>query len=373
MSKLVMMQKVPRAMYSTEITQDFLKDLLNRAKKATTLSAKNPNNNNNNYKRDNTRNNYNNNSNNNRDRARTFARGKRPFNKKFVDGKRPQQTNNIRQQDKVNNVPFHPMTSNVSQETLLNNMPKQPQFQNGTKSIDGLDNDLLDVLDAGEGTTTIPTKRFNKPNFTERRRKPRFNNNNANKNSLSGFIYMKPISPGVGKNLNKLTELNGPQEFQLNSINTVDLFKYYPSLNVNPKSQWVSFILSSMNEAQFPLYREPNVSYANLIKNQLEGPVKPNDIFTVKTPGFGNYTYENSYSVNVEREPLVENIDVSLNKDKFNEMVLGKYEQVDSTSSNNNNLRVKLSLQNCSNLSNNDKDWLYQVCSGFIPLNQVTK
>lgn len=367
---MVAMQRVTRAMYSTEITQDFLKDLLSRAKKATTLPVKNQNTykNNNNYNRGE----RNNNRDNNRDGSRVFTKGKRPFNKKFVDRNGPQQTTNRQQKS----VPFHPMTSNISQEALSSSIPKQPQFEKSGKSIDGLDNDLLDVLDAGEttSTTTIRAQRFNKSKSSERRTRSRSNNNNnANKVNSSGFIYMKPILPGVGKTLGKLTKRDGPQEFQLKSINTVDLFKYYPSLNVNSKSQWVSFILASMNDAQFPLNREPNISYASLIKDQLEGPLKPNNTFTVKTPGFGNYTHENSYSVNIEREPQVENIDVSLNKDKFNEMVLGKYDPVKIDSPDSNDSRVKISLQNCSNLSNSDKNWLYQVCSGSVPLSQIAK
>ncbi|CAL9738089.1 small ribosomal subunit protein mS46 [Monosporozyma servazzii] len=371
MGKMLAMQRVSRAMYSTEITQDFLKDLLSRAKKATTLPIKNPTNNpsNNNYNRGD----RNNNRDNYRDNSRAFTKGKRPFNKKFVDGKRPQQTTD-RQQNKMNNVPFHPMTSNISQETISSSMPKQPQFERSGKNIDGLDNDFLDVLDASETTTsTMRAQRFNKSNSKERRARSRSNNSNTNKGNSSGFIYMKPILPGVGKTLSKLIKRDGPQNFQLKSINPVDLLKYNPSLNVTPKSQWVSFILSSMNEAQFPLNREPNISYASLIKDQLEGSIKPNNTFTVMTPGFGNYIHENSYSVNIEREPQVENIDVSLSKDRFNEMVLGKYDQVKIDSPDSNDSRVKLSLQNCSNLSNDDKDWLYQVCSGSVPLSQIAK
>lgn len=129
-----------------------------------------------------------------------------------------------------------------------------------------------------------------------------------------------------------------------------------------------------MNKANFPLYCEPNVSYASLIKDQIEGPIRPNDTFIVKTPGFGKYVYENSYSVKLEREPQMENKNVTLNKDKFNEMVLKRYKSTDNepdSSSTSHETRVRLSLQQCAGLLDDDKRWLYQVCSGAIPLNQV--
>lgn len=375
MNKLVAVQRVSRALYSTEITQDFLKDLLDRAKKATTMPSTTP------IKHVNNSNRGQGNSN------RKFARGPKQPQKKYTGPKKSKQNfknnnsnnNNNNNTTKTTNLAFHPMTSKVSKETILANLPKQPQFQKAGKHIEGMDTDLLDVLDNAGKDKIFSTKsrEENLKSQTDGNRdsSSRSRKRNRNRsNQSSGFIYMKPISPTLNKNLIKSQTV--PETFQVNPINRNSLFKFYPSLNVNTKTRWVNFILNSMNEADFPLYREPNVSYANLIKDQIEGPVKPNDIFTVKTPGFGKYINENSYSVKLEREPQVENIDVTLDKSKFNEMVLGKYESVKAeikSSSNSHEARVELSLQQCAGLSNTDKEWLYEVCSGHIPLNQISK
>lgn len=365
MNKLVAVQRTSRALYSTEITQDFLKDLLDRAKKATTLPSTTPTK-------------HVNNSN------KQFTKGLKHGKKKFTAPKRSRQNfknnnNNI----KNTHLDFHPMTSKVTRETILTNLPKQPQFQKTSKQIKGMDTDLLDVLDnteKGKISSTTPTEeklklQSNRNRNSNNRNKNKSRNRNTNKfDQPSGFIYRKHISPTVNKSLVKSQTV--PETFQLNPINPNSLLKFYPSLNVNTKTRWINFILNSMNESNFPLYREPNISYAKLIKDQIEGPIKPNDVFTVKTPGFGKYIYENSYSVKLEREPQVENINVTLNKDKFNEMVLGKYESIETetdSSSDNHETRVKLSLQQCAGLSNTDKKWLYEVCSGSIPLTQISK
>lgn len=375
MKKLPMLQRVSRAMYSTEITQDFLKDLLNRAKQAATVSNKTPN------RGNKKNNNYNNNYNrSNRSRSpRNYANsGDNTYNKRSIGYQQSDKDTRTYYDKTKKHISFHPMTSNVSTEALKTNIPKQRQFERTGKAFNGIDEDLIDVLEEEQGAVKegVNTGASSSPSFTRMRRRTR----TTKRDMPNGFIYSKPFTP-QGTTTSTVTSggislLKTPQEYQLAPVNRLDLLKYHPSLNVNARTRWVDFILRSMNDANFPLYREPNISYAKLIKDQISGPLKPNDVFSVKTPGFGKYIYDNDYSVHLEREPQVENIDVTLNKTKFDEIVLGKYDSPvvmeTGTNLNENDRRVDISLQHCSGLSTKDRIWLKQACTGSIPLNQLS-
>lgn len=354
---------VPRSLYSTGITPEFLKDLLDKATKATSGQPKPT------FVRHHNEQGYSKFVKNHKE----LGQRKKYASRNQDDGKprgKPRMKPGFKSKIPTTKTQFHPITSPASTNGSDIGITKQPQFEtqsaSSSKSLEEMSSsDLLDVIDLD--TTKSNTPPPSMPRY-ERKGPKKFTKRPERKNT-TGFIYMKPIVSNQSTSA-RTTLIDGPTNFDVPKFNPTNLLKYSSSLNINNRNLYINYLLKSMNDSNFPVYRDPNISYAKLIKDQISGPIKPNDIFTVKTPGFGKYIYNNSYSLDIKREPQLENIKVELSTDKFNEIVRGEYKGI-STEKPGHLRRVEIALQNCSGLENDDKNWLLKVCSGSIPLNKI--
>ena len=347
----MMSRRVARACYSTNITQDFINDLLVRAKEATTQSAKaapqakkQPSQRKNN--------NYNRGRNNNGEK---FARGENraPRN---ANGRRFNRDGQRNEQQGSESVKGQAM-ANVDPNSTIK--LEQRQF-GGKKDSDGNSVDFLDIL---ENTPKMDARTGGKQSF-QKRRGPRVRRNASKQRGNDQFIPKS--APVVVESLDYYPE----------DITPASLLKYSSDLYHMQGARSNNFALRTMNESNFPINRS-----ANITSEQVYAPY----------PADGSFgKYMPAHSVILQKEAQLRNAEVSIKKDELLATVKGKYPQLKdhkatefkSVSSNaatqkslaSHSHIVRLALQNNVALNRNPEklNIVYDVCSGLKPISELT-
>lgn len=349
-------RQVGRACYSTNITQDFINDLLMRAKEATTHSAAAKKHNNNNAdgtrKGSENRNpNFNRNRNNN---GGKFAQNRqsrgRPFNNR-------RNNNNNRESSDKNSAMGQTMTnSNVKSDITLN----QPQFANkkvaGTESVD-----FIDII---QDPTKI--KASSRQSFNQRRRDHR-GKRTQNRSNLPRQQQDKiPIKRQIVS-----------EEYYPEDNTPASLLKYSSDLFHTQGSRSQSFAVKTLNDSNFPYNRGPAIS-----SSLKYSPLSFDE-------SFGKYMP--AHSLILQREPQLKNLDVHIDNTNYLNVVKGKYntlpvlstkdfETISSNKTTQENLLkhskiVGTALQNDIHLNRDPTKFnvLFEVCSGLKPISELMK
>ncbi|KAG0655665.1 hypothetical protein C6P45_002920 [Maudiozyma exigua] len=350
-------RQVGRACYSTNITQDFINDLLMRAKEATTHSAaaRKHNNNNNNVNNarkgsENRNPNFNRNRNNN---GGKFAQSRqsrgRPFNNR-------RNNNNGKSSDKNRAIGQTMTNSNVKSDITLN----QPQFANkkvaGTESVD-----FINII---QDPTKI--KANSRQSFNQSKRDQRGKRSQNRSNLPRQYQDKIPIKRQVVS-----------EEYYPEDNTPASLLKYSSDLFHTQGSRSQSFAVKILKDSNFPINRGPTIS-----SSLKYSPLSFNE-------SFGKYMP--AHSLILQREPQLKNLDVYIDNPNYLNVVKGKYtappvlstkdfETVSSNKTTQENLLkhsklVGTALQNDVHLNRDPTKFnvLFEVCSGLKPISELMK
>ena len=353
-------RRVARACYSTNITQDFINDLLVRAKEATTNSVKTAT-----PKQQNGQKKGNYNRNRDGERQGKFARDGERSGKFARDGNRPPRNANGRRFNRDGQRNNQQQKSDTAQgQAMANADPnstvkfEQRQF-GGRKSADTDSADLLDVL---EDAPKLNARSDNKQSF-QKRRGPRVRRNASNQRGNDKF--RAPRAPVVVESL----------DYHPEEITPASLLKYSSDLYHVQSSRANNFALRSMNESNFPVVRQCNIDSVHAYTPFLAD------------GSFGKYMP--AHSLILQKEAQLRNTEVVVNKEELLASVKGKYPQlkdhkaadfkgVSSNAATQKNLAkhshiVRLALQNNTALNRNPEklNIVYDVCSGLKPMSEL--
>ncbi|SMN19534.1 similar to Saccharomyces cerevisiae YDR494W RSM28 Mitochondrial ribosomal protein of the small subunit [Maudiozyma saulgeensis] len=354
-------RQVGRACYSTNITQDFINDLLVRAKEATTHSVaaksqhtqnKRGNFNNTNIK--------NNNYNNNRD-TRTGNNGKFKFaqnkgrsfnNRKFNRYDKQGSEGNITKGQVMTN-------SNVKSDITL----QQPQFA-GKKNAESESIDFIDIIQDQDKTKNVSSRQ--KP-VVQRKRDTRGRKPHMRLTTTNNF--QKRQRPKV----EIVSELYYPED------NTAEsLLKYSSDLYSVQSTRAKNFALKELENSNFPVNRQPNFSSTSKYSPLFNG-----------NNSFGKYMPANSLIL--QQEAQLKNHTMETDNVKYIAAVKGKYNSLssltlknfNSISTNktiqenllNNSKTVGLALQNNVDMNRDPEKFnlIFEVCSGLKPLSELNQ
>lgn len=362
-------RKVPRSLYSTNITQDFITDLLARAKEATAKSKVE--------------------SAGQKKNMRMKSKGK--YQGKNQDAGQKNRANGpsvgrngrsgSRTQTRTKQE-FHPMTAHSRDSNQI--MLKQPQFTKkhdntllGTKE----GSDLMDIFDISTAKDQ-PISNQSKFNVSAGRRFKNQKNSGRKPTNRPGANRSKmPIRNArftQRENIKQNYQVRSSEDFEIEDPTPSSLLKYSTNLFHTPRSRLFNFAMQSLRDSDYPVNREPNYRILN---------VPQTNNFKPNLDSFGKYISTTS-SLILERQPLLDNTSINFDSDKFKETVSGRYFKIIEgkpedfkTIANNEKIKddliknsntVKLSLQN-SGLDNANKQLLYDVCSGLKPVSELTK
>ncbi|CAB4253592.1 similar to Saccharomyces cerevisiae YDR494W RSM28 Mitochondrial ribosomal protein of the small subunit [Maudiozyma barnettii] len=353
-------RSVGRACYSTNITQDFINDLLVRAKEATThsVTAKNQQTQN---KRTNNRNNTSNYNNNRGPRtgnngsykiAQNGQNKERSFNnRKFNRYDRQEFDNRSHKGEVMTN-------SNAKSDITL----QQPQFADkknaGSESID-----FIDIIQDQDKTKTHSSR---KP-FTQRKRESRGKKPYTRSTATSNYQNRQRPKVEVASEL-YYPEDNTPES----------LLKYSSDIYSIQSSRSKNLAVNELINSNFPVNRQPNFSSTSRYTPLFQG-----------TNSFGKYMP--AHSLILQQEAQLKNHAVESDNLKFAMAVKGKYNPLlsltskdfESISSNKttqesllqNSKAVGLALQNNVDMNRDPKRFnlIFEVCSGLKPLSELNK
>lgn len=350
-------RQIGRACYSTNITQDFINDLLMRAKEATTHSAAakkiNHNNNENTRKGSENRNpNFNRNRNNNEGKfAQNRQSRSRPFNNKRYNNNRDKRD----LPDKSSAIGQTMTNSNVKSNITLN----QPQFTN--KKLEGTE--AVDFIDIIQDQNKIKTN--SRQPFNQRKKDKRGKRTQSRSNLPRQLQNKIPIKRQI------ISEEYYPED------NTpASLLKYSTDLFHTQGSRSQNFAMKTLYDSNFPVNRGPIIS-SSLKYSPLSSDAS-----------FGSYMP--AHSLILQREPQLKNLDVHIDDASYSNMVKGKYNtlpelstkdfgSVSSNKKTQENLLkhsklVGIALQNDVNLNRDTSKFnvLFEVCSGLKPISELT-
>lgn len=251
---------------------------------------------------------------------------------------------------------------------------KQPQFKRkgttGLKTAAGEEEDFINAFDSSKFSDRKQSK---KATPLSNRRSPR----NKDVPGMSRKMRNRddtPLSPPVKPRVSQAAYV--PQE-----PTPLSLLKFYPDLPVTPTSRMISYSLSLLKSANFPLYRRANYGFVSNLGD------RPKSVsYTLKSPYFGEYTPASSLIF--QREKLFKNLTVQADPSKFDAAVLGEYPKLKILTKNDfasiakvakkkeelaaNSNVVRSCLQG-NLLSPESKELVYQVCSGLKPISELTQ
>lgn len=160
-------------------------------------------------------------------------------------------------------------------------------------------------------------------------------------------------------------------------VSLLSLLKYRPSLTPAFGSRLVSYGVSTLGQANFPVNRQWNEG----IKI---GSKSVNTKLTISQENFGNYIPASE--VKLELEPLTKNFKISPNLEELSQSVKGSYHTLKPCTKKdfgeiaksdvkkeelfNNSEVVRISLEQ-SNLNSREKELLQRVCSGLAPVSEL--
>ncbi|CCF56249.1 hypothetical protein KAFR_0A08150 [Kazachstania africana CBS 2517] len=138
------------------------------------------------------------------------------------------------------------------------------------------------------------------------------------------------------------------------------LLQYYPSLSHTKRSRLINFAHKTLVESNYPIYRNPKLNN--------------NDItFLPRMVSFGKYMP--GTSVILEKEKLLKNNAIHINQEKYSCMTNGSYYTIPEAIAGNSNILngIRLSLQRNSDLNSTKErvDSLYNICAGKKPITKL--
>ncbi|CAR22193.1 mitochondrial 37S ribosomal protein mS46 RSM28 [Lachancea thermotolerans CBS 6340] len=248
---------------------------------------------------------------------------------------------------------------------------RQPQFQRktgaaGLSSKQKVDESLMDALDAVQQGNVK-----GKPQTTRGRRAPK-----TAQKSVPGMSQSPGSVEGIVAQAKKSTV---SRQYVPDEPTPLSLLKYAPKLAYSSSSKMSSFGVSTLDQSDFPLTRRVNLGVATSPSQ------KPLNVsLSPRTAAFGQYAPASSLVWC--KEKLLKNVSIRADFDQFESSVNGKYEKLvpaterdfQAVSKNNqkraelvnNSDVVRLSLQK-SNMDFASKSLVYQVCSGLEPISSL--
>ena len=340
---IMLFRRVSRAAYSTGLSQSFIDELLAKAKEATTTTAKEHAARPRSHKQ------------------RDLPRGRRFENRgqnRRASGKdgEPRKATTAglaptRQGSQRRNAPRSPAGGKLS----------QPQFSGRAGSV-GKGEDLLDVLEGDNTLAGVSGSRTG-----------------AARSKTGGksrrTIRTKPLSPRVtvpGQITPKVQQET--QYFYPEEPSPASLLKYSTNLFHCSASKLSNFAVSTLNNANFPVYRHPHV-------------VSGADSFTISEASFNKYVP--GYSTIFQKEKLLKNLSVNIDQAKYDATVRGSYAVLPTLQRDNfntvtknesskekllaNSNVVRLSLLKNPDINANPQvlELLYKTCSGLEPVSSL--
>lgn len=336
-----------KRLYSSTISQDFLKNVLERVKET---AARKP-----------------------------VARAPNPKNRgprgpRDGSGKREakfgSQNNNGRDQNKNLRRNDGPVTSRLNKPRInANVVNRQPQFKRrtaGPGSPQAADENLLDALQSvqtGRGQKDTSGMRRGRAPRTTQRSVPGLNQSPASNEDIIAQAKKAAVS----------------QRYVPDEPTPLSLLKYSPNLAHSASCRMSSYGLSVLSESDFPLNRELNLGVVTSPSQKaVNVSLSPESSF------FGDYVPASSIMWRKER--LFKNVSTTPDAERFQSSVQGAYDSLKETSEKDfltltknekkiaellNNSKVsRLSLER-SHLDLADKTLVYEVCSGLKPVSSL--
>lgn len=316
--------------YSSSISQDFLKNVLERVKETTSRKAAPPMRNN--------------------------------RNMKAKDGRKPRQNgprkNNYKGRSENQIVQRTKPTINVN---IIN---RQPQFQkrhgaNAAVAAESADN-LIDALDTNNVTSSKRQKKL--PRKTQRS-VPALAQNPTTTEDIIAQAKRTVVS----------------QQYIPTEPTPLSLVKYTPRIANTFGARFKSYGLSTLDQSNFPLYRPVNLGVASFPDQS-----PANTSLTPRSQYFGQYT---PYTGLVwQREKFLKNIVPKSNIEEFSTFVKGERIPLQKLTKDDfmklaktdkkrqelvwNSETVRLSVER-SGLDNASKQLVFEVCSGLKPVAEL--
>ncbi|CCE61148.1 hypothetical protein TPHA_0A00630 [Tetrapisispora phaffii CBS 4417] len=342
---------VGRRFYSNPsggVTNDFLQQILERAKNATAAKA-------------------------NVSKLKNLTGGNIP--RKFAGSRNRNDKNNRRFNRKPDNreqsavKPQAVLTS--TKENAFNSMIEQTQFSrksadSGFKKVFSENEQLLDEFSSSGNKL----RHYNKDKPAERNRSSRLKRH-VPRLSLKSQKNDTSIVSRINRKITPATTNYVPQETTLHS-----LLRYQPMLSHSRDSRLISCAVETLKENSFPIVSSINLGFGK----------KNNSLTCNYASNVGSYKGGNNLKLDKER--LFKNLEIIINEDKLQKQVLGKYDILPrytkenfATMSNNakkleelerNSEIVRTSLFNNTNISNNAKALLLDICSGMKPISELS-
>lgn len=353
---------VSKRCYSSTVSQDFLKNVLERVKetasrKDTTLSRP----------RKNTVN------------ARADKKGGSARHSNRRNGASGKGGNNIN----GNNINGNNSNGNRFQEQIVQRtkpainvsiINRQPQFKRAGKDsgsgsvVAESAEDLMDVLESTSAASSHSRSARTPRNMPRTARKTQRN--------VPGLAKDQASTNDIISQAKKHTELHvyAPDE-----PTPLSLLKYSPNLSHCPVARLSKYSLATLEQANFPLYRQVNLGVSSTPH------AKPENVsLSPKSEFFGQYTPGSSLILQKER--LLKNTATVNSLEQFEASVKGQYAPLKPFTTKDfaslaksdkkraelvrNSEVVRLSLE-ANTLDTAKKELVYQVCSGLKPVSTL--
>ncbi|SCU91409.1 LAFA_0F03576g1_1 [Lachancea sp. 'fantastica'] len=346
-----------RRLYSGAISQDFLKNVLERVKET---AAKKPT-----FNRPNPRSRAPRRANDNGETGRNQY-GKKSGNRNavFANGPATNDSNMAGRKPGIN-------------ASIINRQPQFRRRRTGADDVAKKDASsesigIMDALDSTSGVQFRPNRSQQASNSTGRKpRAPR-----TAQRSIPGRTNSSSSVEGIASQVRKSTP---SQQYSPEEPTPLGLLKYAPKLAFNSFSKMTSFGLATLQENDFPLTRPVNLG---VVTSPSENPRNVS-----LSPNYASFSkFMPASSLAWGRERLFKNTAVSLDVSQFEKAVKGEYihlspadqkafEGIAKNAKKRDDLVknsdiVRLSLEK-SNMDIASKDLVFNVCSGLKPVSQL--
>ncbi|CEP61264.1 mitochondrial 37S ribosomal protein mS46 RSM28 LALA0_S02e10484g [Lachancea lanzarotensis] len=350
-----------RRLYSGAISQDFLKNVLERVKETAarkpTLNRPNP-----------------------RSRAPRRANENGEMGRNHSGKKFGSRSGGFSQGPVTNDSNLSNANGNRKPGINASVMNRQSQFRRRRNGADettsgDMSSGSTGIMDALDSTSGVQF-RSNKFQQTSKQpgRKPRAPR--TSQRTVPGQTNSASSVEGIASKVRKSTP---SQQYSPDEPTPLGLLKYAPSLAFSSLSKMNSYGLSTLRKNDFPLTRSINLGVAT---SPSEKPL--NVSLTPNSAGFGKYIPASSLALGKER--LFKNVAVSPDLSQFERAVQGKYSALSPASQKSfeniaknakkrgelvqNSEVVRISLEK-SNIDVVSKNLVFNVCSGLKPVSQL--
>lgn len=328
--------------YSTEITQEYLNDLLAKAKAAVQKNAS-------------TRKTNNLNKTSNKPR----------FVKNWDNRTRNLATNTNNQNGNINRYKnrYNNRYNNTNNKLYqVKKVHANTDTTSRTSAINPLTNgvDMIDILD--EPTSLDHSKQLKGPLETNRPKKDAKQHSNNNRTNKITTTYSKNYNSTKDNNYSYLNKrsveqrkvINTPvslkeTKFEIDNPQIKPLLKYSKGLTFNTNARLINYAITTLKQNNFPLYTEPHVVEPGFAKEP------PTRFLLGKSIG----------KLNLQKEPLLKNLNIKQDPNKFDSMIRGNY-KMNVLPENESDNWLLMNIQNCQGLTLDQRNYLYNFCKDAI-------